>query len=437
MMGSKSVYGVLFLVMLAPTWCARVKARGAHSKLEPKNAAMAGDDELTGLQVAVQNVQANLEKLEGAFKAKLPAVSSNLSDFAGATRDRAIVLSSDLLMALNGSVCDPVKQEEFKEHLAELQSKLGEVAAFMASKGAEYWPKAKEAVNSFVEETPDKLLALKTNLEKEVADSDKIQALLAEVNSKFEEIKSSYLEPLESNEKLMYAISNFSGAVTTLSAKISVEAQSVYEKNETQVLIATIKSRTGQLITSLADKWPGAKANIAKFVAAAPDELGKVTEKVLAEVNMCIPEKRQQAAEAFAAIKSRTGTLASAIKEGEWTVVEEQLSDFIESLSSTVDVIRTSAVLMLGPQGKNVQDALSAVNSQVEAVRDGIVKKASSLSLSDIAERAKKDTAITLAKLGELGQKLKLGELGQKLGKGVQGLHKKITGLGKDDTPDV
>jgi hypothetical protein len=299
---------------------------------------MAGDDELTGLQVAVQNVQANLEKLEGAFKAKLPAVSSNLSDFAGATRDRAIVLSSDLLMALNGSVCDPVKQEEFKEHLAELQTKLGEVAAFMASKGAEYgpkakeafaeyWPKAKEAVNSFVEETPDKLLALKTNLEKEVADSDKIQALLAEVNSKFEEIKSSYLEPLESNEKLMYAISNFSGAVTTLSAKISVEAQSAYEMNETQVLIATIKSRSGQLITSLADKWPGAKANIAKFVAAAPDELGKVTEKVLAEVNMCIPEKRQQAAEAFAAIKSRTGTLASAIKEGEWPVVEEQLSD--------------------------------------------------------------------------------------------------------------
>lgn len=390
--------------MLTPMWCARVKIASqitSHSFSDSEDVVIAktsNDDEVTQLQYAVQNVQSRVEKLKSAFVAKWPAVQESLGDFAEGTRDRAIALAKHLLVALNSTFCDPATKDAFRQKLAVMRSNLGQFATFIASVVAENWPGAKEALTSFGMVTAIKLRSL-TKMIRKVADDS---GLIDEVNSRFEALRNSAQQKIESREALMQvkaAISDFSGKVIALSERIAVTVHDVYKSEQMQAMLATIQSRTGQLISYLADRWPEIKAFVVEFAESARNKIVPVMEQIGHELNMCLPEKRQQAMEVIHAIQSRIGQVYSAMAHGvslvrgqaieKWPVVQEKLSDFTASLSFNVDAIRSSAESVLGPQGKKLQDALNAIQSEVEALRSGVGQSTTSSVLAGMAEHIK------------------------------------------------
>jgi hypothetical protein len=412
-MGCKSVcFGAIFLAMLAPTWCARVNhkrslAPAANSLIE---SLTTDDDAATYIQNAVQSVQSRVGKLTIALKEKWPDVQESLGDFAEGTRDKAIVLSNDLLLVLNTTFCDPATKEKFQQDLAEFRSRLGQMAALMASAVSENVPKAKEAVNSFGMVTAIKLRSLGKTIRKGVNDSaqaQKLQVLLDDTKSSFDDVRSSAFENLESNEGLVKAkdaISDFSEKISALSAQVAQAATDVWYSEKMQLTLTTIQSRTGQVISYLADKWPALKAMIVSYAVAARDKVTQIMGQLLHEVNMCLPEKREQVVVAFNAIKYRIGELSTKVAEvyslaqakvaEKWPVVKEQIGDFTQSLSDTVDAIRSN--LAADPR---VQDAMSIVHTQVEALREAAAQKAEAWQLAELAEKAKAKVAGVLAML--------------------------------------
>jgi hypothetical protein len=398
--------------MLAPTWCARVNhkrklAPAANSLIE---SLTADDDEASYIQNAVQSVQSRVGKLTIALKEKWPDVQESLGDFAEGTRDKAIVLSNDLVPLMNKTFCDPATKEKFQHDLAELRSRLGQQAALMASAVSENAPKAKESVKSFGMATEIKLRSLSKMIRKgvnESAQAQKLQVLLDDAMSSLDDVRSAAFENLESDEglaKTKEAISDFAEKISALSAQIAQAADDTWHSEQMQLVLTTIQSRTGQVISYLADKWPALKAMIVEYSVAARDKVTQIMGQLLHEVNMCLPEKRDQAVVVFNAIKYRVGELSTKVAEvyslvqakvaEKWPVVKEQIVDFTQTLSDTVDAIRSN--LAADPR---VQDAMSVVHTQVEALRDAAAQKAEAWQLAELAEKAKAKVAGLLAML--------------------------------------
>lgn len=316
---------------------------------------------MNGFDIALQGLKRRAHVVKTTYG---PVVKEKISVFATITQEKAAEVGQQFLAAVN--VCDPEVRAQIHETFTAIRSRIGS----MADAAIEAEPEAREKLEVFAEATKTKLAALGAMMSEaatSVAESEKVQAMVASMSTRVEELKAASLDSVPPKaEKLMATMSDLSDKVAELSKRSMALAKDAYQAERTQAVLASIQAGAGKLAAAAAAKWPDVRSALEEFASASATKIADLSGKAIEAVNLCNPEKRQQVQAAFLAVQSRVSQLATAVAE-RWPEVQESLQDFAESMSEKFAMISEQVADRVQDlrQREEVQAMIATIQDQV------------------------------------------------------------------------
>jgi hypothetical protein len=325
-----------------------------------------------------------------------------LGSFASATLHRLVALSKRFLAALN--ICDKDVQKTVQGAFSAIRSHLSTMAGVAASAAQAHLLPVLTLAAKTAKAGLSKVGALLVDAAKKKSDAEalKVKQIIDDLFQHIKELVAGALEKHPKISKVVGSIHSFFEQVSKLSSRVEELSRGwklwLPLRAIARSALAAVEAGGGRLMAAASAQQPAVRAALHGLISASAAKVGELGLKAFQSVNLCIPEKRQQAEEAFSEVTGRVDKLAVAITK-RLPAVEERVSELAEEMTQRLSEISEQISLRLPLARQEIEEEIQRIKEKLQGLhKDGTT------SAQHLAEHIQADISALMDKIVATGE---------------------------------